>query len=306
MASTTIPGFARLLFAIERKNDHGRTAAAKLVRILEPYALANALQPEPFLSAEMGRLDGPILVGRTCDDTRFGLTLDCLTRPTNVVGGTGTGKSNLIRGVVRDLRDNQIATLHWDRKRDLLWTARIGIVNLDCRTTLRDNPLMLLAPGVPLAAHRDAFVTLFSELFEFMQRGAAIMLQAVDWLYRGGDWYARWPRQERLDRFPTLHDLASVLRSQGFVQSIKGRGKESLWSAQEKLDSLLVGLGPVLSCRRGIDWTRLLARALLPQRLPRFFVPHLPKLPHHVGALALRPLLSRLRTAQYLEHGNDS
>ena len=59
------------------------------------------------------------------------------------------------------------------------------------------------------------------------------------------------------DPFPTMADLLELFRSKEFSQHARGTGRDSLFSIIDKLANLIIQLGPILACQRGVDVRRL-------------------------------------------------
>lgn len=248
------PQFARLVAGVATAGN--QAAARKLVKLLAPAFYQNQVAPNHFLSTESD-LDGPILIGHTPDGRRFGLRPEHLVRHTGIFGGSGFGKSNLLDLIATQARDNAIHTIVFDRKADMQHHARDGV---DCIhwSQMRINPLCPAHRAVSIFEHRNDFVPAFCELMQFQQRGTSIFLLGLDALYKAFDVYERWPRWDwHTMAFPTLLDLLDVFKSDEFSKRVKGQGAESRLSVVDKLESLIIQLGPIISCRRSLDMERL-------------------------------------------------
>ena len=249
------PGFAALLAGIIRKKD-ARTAK-KLVQRLELRSVAQTLQPNHFLSTETDQLDGEFLLGYTPDRHPVGLDRAELARHVLVSGPSGTGKSNLFRNLFYQARERGLHLISWDRKADLEYTARDGFDSISW-DSYRLNPLCPPHPDVNPYEFRSDCAKLFSELFQFWARGHAIILQGVGQLFTKFGVYEHWADwQWNNRRFPTMYDLLHVFQTHRFARTVRGRGRDSLYSIIEKLTSLLIELAPILHCQRGFDLSRL-------------------------------------------------
>ena len=238
---------------IAAKND--QKPAAKLAKRLASAYYPQQLNPNHFLSLETG-LDGDFLLGQTNGGQRLGLTRDEMNRHVFISGQSGVGKSTLIDNLFRRGRELGIHCVHFDRKGDLEHRVREGVESYSW-PHLRINPLCPPSTRVNIHEYRNDFVKAFCELNQFMQRGTSLFMRGVDELYRAFRVYERWPSWEwGAQPFPTLADLLALFRGKEFAACVRGHGRESLFSIIDKLESLIIQLGPIVSCERGVDVKR--------------------------------------------------
>lgn len=220
-------------------------AAEKWVKALAPAFMQQQLTPDRFLSMET-ELAGDLLLGRTDDGREVGLTWEELNRHVYISGQSGFGKSVTLKNLFLEAERRSIHAIHIDRKGDLEHTARDGVLNIHW-TELRLNPLEWTGD---VYEYRNEFAKLFCDCMQFFQRGLSVFLVALDTLFsNAGAYEGALP--------PTLSDLLRLFTDIKFRKRVRGQGMESLLSISDKLESLVVELEPIVSCRRGFDFRRL-------------------------------------------------
>ena len=248
------PAIRALTYKIACAND--QSGAEALLKRLHRYWVKHLIEPDRFQTFDTD-LDGPFRVCQLTLGVWFGLGQMDLARHVGIFGQSGTGKSNLLRILIEQAHSEQIHVVHIDRKSDLAHLAREGGVDCLAWDEDRDNSLCPPDEQINIREYASDLISAFAELNGFMQRGTSIFALGLDALYRQFEVYehwGHWPWGEK--PFPTWWDLRNLFASPDFVQRIRAQGRESLYSIIDKLDAMLVALGPVLRCQRGYDMGR--------------------------------------------------
>lgn len=247
---TDNPRFRRLLQNILIRRN--QTAAKKLMQRLAPAYYAQQIAPDQFLSAETD-LDGEFVIGTTDDGRELGLSRDEITRHVAVFGQSGTGKTTLMIRFFLQAKALGVPAIFFDRKGDCDHLARRGVLVLHW-SQFAENVLCPPHCQASIVEWRNDLVKLTAEVMKFLERGSSVFIAAVDRLYEQFGVYDGWRTWGWQTRdFPSLQDLLAVLQSKTFGEQIRGQGKDSLFGIIEKLQALLIALGPVTRYQRGPD-----------------------------------------------------
>lgn len=184
------------------------------------------VRPQPKFDVTPHRspgTDAPVRVGEIVDEGRntgrcYALDPDSLTRHAMVVGTTGSGKTNTIFHVLRQLADRDVPFLVIEpaktEYRQLLDTElgeRLQIFTLgdELVSPFRINPFEV-RPGVPVQTHIDHLKSVFNAAFVMYAPMPYVLEQCIHEVYedRGWDLVTGENRRGRHPRaHPTLTDL---------------------------------------------------------------------------------------------------
>lgn len=200
---------------------------------------------------------GAVHLGRIQHGSRllgsYGLSHHSLTRHVGVFGSSGSGKSNLVLHVLRQLIDQRISWVLFDYKRSARALASIELptpVHIlttarGLASSLRFNPLAP-PPGVPSDDHDRQLAELISSSWTGGDATVTVLLDAM-----------RRARKSLDPLTPTLREVRDECRA----MSSTGRQKGWLQTALRILDDLCDGpLGRVLASTRDANHLGLLLK----------------------------------------------
>ncbi|WP_218184264.1 ATP-binding protein [Streptomyces sp. PKU-EA00015] len=209
--------------------------------------------------------------------TAFTVPIDSLTRHAFVAGVTGSGKSNSVLHLIRQVAAAGIPFLVVEpakaEYRALLRDAIVGpalrVFTLGRETVspLRLNPFDV-PEGASVAAHIDLLRAAFEGAFDMWAPLPHVLERCLHEVYEDRGWDLRTDRNHRLDEhapawsaFPTLSDLATkfptVSRSLGYDPEVTANVQAALTT---RINSLrLGGKGALLDVPRSLPMAELLA-----------------------------------------------
>lgn len=227
-------------------------AAQKLAKRLAKDFYEQKIRPDWFISRD-GDLGGDVVLGFTDGGVAVGQNDEEKVRHTGIFGGSGFGKTSLMKSHFLQSKRNGTPVIYIDRKNDMDHAAREG-VDVIYWQKFRINCLCPGDSSLNIYEYRNEFTKLFADHMNFMARGQSVFLMGLDELYRKYRVYERWNEWDwSTMEFPTTRDLLALFKGREFFERIKGQGKESLLSIIDKLESLMIELGVVLDCQRGFD-----------------------------------------------------
>jgi hypothetical protein len=248
------PQIADLVRNIALKGN--QEIAKGFVQRLAPAHYAQLVNPDHFISYA-DNLSGEFALGTTFDGKGFGLTRRNINENVAIVGEPGSGKSNLLELIVQQCQRNGVYVQSFDRKGDFLPAVRYGVDSIHWQYAAL-NPLCPHDTGIDIYSYRNHFSKIFVELGGFLQRGSAVFLLGLDAVYRQFHVYENWGRWDwQTMQFPTMRDLLDIFKNPVFSSTIRGQGRESLLSIIDKLEALIVELGPMLAYQRGFDFIKM-------------------------------------------------
>lgn len=175
-----------------------------------------SLTPEvDLLSGELTGGNGSIALGTSVfTSQRIGLSPEQLLLHTAVTGKTGTGKTTMLKEMIRQLNERDIPVLILEpvkrEYRDLIATLKNGRVFTVERqiTPLRINPFDV-PPGVALSEYRGALLSAFKAAFSLPDPLPSLFEKAITKAYRVHGWT---DASRSGDSGVTTFDMADFIR----------------------------------------------------------------------------------------------
>jgi hypothetical protein len=236
---------------------------------IKPYVHFNVSQ-EPREGINVGEiLDQEEELGKY-----YKMSLNGLKKHGLIVGGTGSGKTNTLFYILRELIDRDVpflvlepakkeyrTLLYDDAFKDKLQVFTLGDNNI---SPFRLNPFMV-PEGVSVQTHLDLLKSVFNASFYMWGPLPHVLEQCLNEIYRDKGWDLTSNINQRgqgVSAFPTLTDLYNkvddVVDRIGYSPETTMELKSSL---KTRLNSLRIGgKGLMIDTRSSIDFVQLLAK----------------------------------------------
>ncbi|MCI0330716.1 MAG: hypothetical protein L0196_07165 [candidate division Zixibacteria bacterium] len=202
----------------------------------------------PYSLQSNGEVQDPIHIGETTWNDRkyneFKLSLQSFFLPVLVVGGTGSGKSNLVKNCVSQLADYPDKTCFWifdflQEYRELA-TGHQNILVLPL-SALRINPLRPPA-GVETSEWAQVFTEIYSHSFHVLTGSKSFIHTSLH------DLYAMYA-DEGKEAFPSLADFLQYLRAQKLTRTVWSYAPLNIL----RIDSICKSLVGKIDVSRGFE-----------------------------------------------------
>ena len=246
---------AKLEVAYYLGNENYRKKIIELIEGIKAIALSDKelregilIEPPPKEIASKGEIEfGKILYGRKELYPLFIQTKDLLTH-VGIFGSSGSGKTNLVHYLVKELAKQEIPVLIFDfskrNYRDLLATElkeRITIYTVGRNLVpFKFNPLVP-PRGVQVSQWIKEFAEIFDHAYWLMGGGRHIILRALDELY------AKFS-----PAYPKIFDVKNYLEKLSYAQ-LSPRERNWVATAKRPLESLCFReTGEIFDCEQGI------------------------------------------------------
>ena len=236
----------QLAFSREEKEEIERAVA-----MLAAKHLNTGTSGAVFSVPDEDGCAGDIMLGHTVrngyDSSLFSLRLGELRQHLLVCGRSGSGKTNLVYQLLRELYKKNIPFLITDWKKDYAdvdWSKLLGgirdlaepevhVLSVGRRNLpgLQLNPL-IPPPGLEPSVWAKKICEVFTHAYMGGPRFEQIIRDAIDHFYRKYGVY-----EGSTDRYPTIREIKE------YLEKFKPTGREALWmqSVQSTLSSLCFG-----------------------------------------------------------------
>lgn len=207
----------KFLMAIGVSNDS--RMANDFIKIIHPKAVYESLQKYPFSQPSNDILQADLLnnkfllIGKIKRTTKpFLYTTDLFNQHGLILGGTGTGKTNLIYGLSLQCMRQGVAVWHLDKdKQDYRHLRRFNpdLLVFDAQENLAINPLQ--PPKNVKPKHWiPTFVTIFAKSNSLLDGSESLLIKAIYELYE------KYGVFNGKDTYPTIIDLFERIVSYNF------------------------------------------------------------------------------------------
>lgn len=272
------PGLFSHRFALQSFLTSRELAAYAHLPSIETQGIAVRPITRFSVVAQERALDASLGIGEVCErrrrtSTGYRAALEDLRRHGLIVGMTGSGKTNTLKGLLAQLDKRGVPFLVVEpakkEYRELLssrsFAGRLAVWTVGDETSapLRLNPFEL-EPGTPLAPHIDLLKSLFAASFGLWTPLPQILERCLHAIYEDRGWVIATGENLRAGDpdFPTLSDLvtkvAMVTEGLGYHGEFTANARAAL---QTRLHSLRAGgKGRMLDVARSVPMSVLLDR----------------------------------------------
>lgn len=208
------PVMRNLIFACAADNDF--SLVEDIMPIMNLKAVYERLNGIPFTSPSQEISshdvfnDRAIIIGRVKGEERlFTYPIDWLNQHSVITGGSGTGKTNLLYGIVLQCMQKGIPVIIFDKdKTDYRHLRRINpnLLVFNANKVPVFNPLAP-PPGVDSIHWLNAFIQIFAKSHDLLGASEAVLIKACVNLYK------KFGVLEGNDEYPTLIDLYEKIDS---------------------------------------------------------------------------------------------
>lgn len=241
-------------------HDPDPQLAADLVEMLQPAAVEEMLNPVPFAIpsvrhyAEYIDTPNPIIIGKIRNTSiPFWPPIDKFNRGCVIVGAPGTGKSNLLFGIVPQAIRYCNVTIIDRNKQDFRHATQFvpNLLVFNTKSTFAFNPFQV-PPGVDPRDHITAAIEIFLQGNDLLGLSTSVALPAGHELYRERGIF------DGSEDYPTLRDYHHT------IESLKYKGYAPRRQAQDRilarLEAYLTANPEMYDCQKGFSIPDLAAR----------------------------------------------